>query len=227
MLKGDWVPAPRQDGECGHGVTSLTRRNISQDLSFAGNKNSKNNNSVQSGMQVQINAETQNVKPISKTNVVRANTVKKENVMVTATPDQPVRNEDKDAEFFIREKSDSKAANSFEKRTVIVIKTIEVKSRNIRLDIFDNGEIDGDSISLFFNGELIMAHKKLTEKPITVNIRLDENIPFNELEMYADNLGSIPPNTAVMTITDGTSKHYVRVTSDLKKSGVIQFIQKN
>jgi hypothetical protein len=44
--------------------------------------------------------------------------------------------------------------------------------------------------------------------------------------MYADNLGSIPPNTALMIVTDGTKRYEVRITSDLQKSGTIKFVKK-
>ena len=44
--------------------------------------------------------------------------------------------------------------------------------------------------------------------------------------MYAENLGTIPPNTALMVITDGHHRYEVRITSDLEKSGVIRFMQK-
>jgi hypothetical protein len=44
--------------------------------------------------------------------------------------------------------------------------------------------------------------------------------------MYADNLGSIPPNTALMVITDGEKRYEVRISSDLKKSGTIRFVHK-
>jgi hypothetical protein len=44
--------------------------------------------------------------------------------------------------------------------------------------------------------------------------------------MYADNLGAIPPNTALMVVTDGDSRYEVRISSDLKKSGTIRFVHK-
>ena len=48
----------------------------------------------------------------------------------------------------------------------------------------------------------------------------------NELIMYADNLGEIPPNTALMIVTDGDNRYEVRITSDLQKSGTIRFVRK-
>ncbi len=44
--------------------------------------------------------------------------------------------------------------------------------------------------------------------------------------MYAENLGEIPPNTALMVITDGDSRYEVNVSSDLQNSGSVHFIHK-
>jgi hypothetical protein len=46
------------------------------------------------------------------------------------------------------------------------------------------------------------------------------------LVMYAENLGEIAPNTALMVVTDGPHRYEVRIASDLQKSGVIRFIHK-
>lgn len=94
------------------------------------------------------------------------------------------------------------------------------------MDLYDNGDIDGDTISLFFNGKLVLAHKRLTDKALSVNLDVDNSRDINELVMYAENLGSIPPNTAVMIVTDGDNRYEVRIASDLQKSGTIRFVHK-
>ena len=67
----------------------------------------------------------------------------------------------------------------------------------------------------------------LSEKPINVNLDATTNHDVNELTMYAENLGTIPPNTALMVVKDGDSRYEVRISSDLKKSGTIRFVHKN
>jgi hypothetical protein len=42
--------------------------------------------------------------------------------------------------------------------------------------------------------------------------------------MYAENLGEIPPNTALMVVNDGEKRYEVRISSDLKNSGTIHFV---
>ena len=115
---------------------------------------------------------------------------------------------------------------NFEKRSTDILKTIEIDHASFKVDLYDNGEVDGDSISLFYNGKLLLSHKRLSEKPITLTLDASTGDDINELTMYAENLGEIPPNTALMVVTDGNKRYEVRISSDLKKSGTIRFIYK-
>ncbi len=112
----------------------------------------------------------------------------------------------------------------FEKRARNVLKTIDVGgSDEIKVDFYDNGEIDGDTISVFFNDKLILSRQRLTDKPLSVMIKLDPGKDINELVMYADNLGSIPPNTALMVAVIDGKRNEVYITSTEKSSGTIRF----
>ena len=95
-----------------------------------------------------------------------------------------------------------------------------------KVDLYDNGDIDGDTVSLFYNGTLLMAKKRLSDRAISFDLNFDNSRAVNELTMYAENLGEIPPNTALMVVTDGSKRYEVRITSDLQKSGVIAFVHK-
>lgn len=114
----------------------------------------------------------------------------------------------------------------YKKRNSELIKTIEVDSTSFNVALYDNGEIDGDSISLFFNGKLLLSHKRLTDKPLNLKLDFDPEKSVNELVMYAENLGAIAPNTALMVVNDGVNRYEVRISSDLQKSGTIRFIHK-
>jgi len=46
----------------------------------------------------------------------------------------------------------------------------------------------------------------------------------NILVMYAENLGTIPPNTAAVVIKDGRRKRNVNLVSDNGKSGAVEII---
>lgn len=103
------------------------------------------------------------------------------------------------------------------------IQEISLKTPNIKVEIWDNNVIDGDNISLYFNKELIINRKRLTAIPITVNIKA---IPGkdNELIMYANNLGEIPPNTAMMRIYANGKEYDVYMSSDEQSSGMVKFV---
>jgi len=116
--------------------------------------------------------------------------------------------------------------NQFKERENSVAAEVEVNSDSIRVDFYDNGEIDGDSISVFFNGELLTSSQKLSTRSIHFDLKIDTSKEINELSMFADNLGSIPPNTALMIVDDGTKKHEIRMTSTLNNNGTIRIRRK-
>ncbi len=115
-------------------------------------------------------------------------------------------------------------ALNFEKRNSELVKTIEITSDQFSVELYDNGTVDGDSISVFYNGQLLLSHQRLSEKPISLGLDASTDKTINELTMYAENLGSYPPNTALMVVKDGDKRYEVRISSDLKKSGTIRFI---
>ena len=113
--------------------------------------------------------------------------------------------------------------SEFENRSKKVLKTIVVEDDELKVDLYDNGEIDGDSVSVFFNGKLKVTHQRLSDKPITLKIKLDPEVEDNDLVMFAENLGSIPPNTALMIVTVGDQRFEVRITSTEQTSGTVRF----
>jgi hypothetical protein len=117
----------------------------------------------------------------------------------------------------------SPVLKGFENRKKNVLKTISISQPTFHLSFYDNGEVDGDSITVFYNGKVVLANKKLSDKPISLTLTLDENVKENTITMYADNLGAIPPNTALMIVTDGTKRYEVRIESDTEKSGSVVF----
>jgi hypothetical protein len=116
--------------------------------------------------------------------------------------------------------------NEFKERENIVSDEIEVISDTIKVDLYDNGEVDGDSVSVFFNNQLLVFSQMLSTKAIHFNLVLDKTREVNELSMFADNLGSIPPNTALMIVDDGRKKYELRLTSNLQTNGTIRIRKK-
>jgi hypothetical protein len=116
--------------------------------------------------------------------------------------------------------------NEYKERAIDVQKEIEVDSDSISVDLYDNGEVDGDSVSVFFNDKLFGANLKLSTRSIHLKIGLDPAAEANTLSMFANNLGSIPPNTALMLISDGKKRYEVRLSSNLEKSAAVKIKRK-
>lgn len=114
----------------------------------------------------------------------------------------------------------------YTERENIVSDEIEVESDSLKIDFYDNGEVDGDSISVFFNKKLMAFHQKLSTKPVHFDIVLDSLQKINELTMFAENLGTIAPNTALMVIYDGTKRFDIRLSSNLEKNATIKIKRK-
>lgn len=115
---------------------------------------------------------------------------------------------------------------SLEKRDKEIIKTIAVERDSVNISLYDNGTIDGDSITLIYNDEIILTHQLLSGKPIKLSLKINPNRQSNELVMYAENLGSIPPNTALVVIVDGKNRYELNLSSNQVKNQAVSFIIK-
>ncbi len=111
-------------------------------------------------------------------------------------------------------------------REKIYVRDIEVSSSQLKLELYDNGSIDYDSVSLYLNNKQLLPRTKLDHKAIRRTIQLDTTLAFNELSMFAENLGMIPPNTAALIIYDGTIRHELILTSDLSNTATIRIRRK-
>ena len=108
-------------------------------------------------------------------------------------------------------------------RTNSLVKTIQTEAGQITLNLYDNGEIDGDTVSIYHNNKLVVSRTRLSQKPITVNIDINAEEPHHEVVMVAENLGSIPPNTSVMIVTAGSKKYQVYISSTEQKNAKVVF----
>ena len=106
-------------------------------------------------------------------------------------------------------------------RTNSLIKQLETEAGEIRLDLYDNGEIDGDTVSIYHNNVLLVSHARLSQKPITFRVIVNAENPYHELIMVAENLGSIPPNTSLMIITAGSKRYKTFISSTEQKNAKV------
>lgn len=111
-----------------------------------------------------------------------------------------------------------------EKRNNELVKELTVDHDSITVTLYDNGIVDGDSVTLIYNDKILTTHQLLTEKPSVFHIKIAAGKNSrNELVMYAENLGSIPPNTALMIIYDGKKRYELNISSTKTSNGVVSF----
>lgn len=108
-------------------------------------------------------------------------------------------------------------------REVEVNRVLEVKNNTVRVRVWDNGTIDGDVLSLFVNGEMILENYRVTRRKHETIVKLDK--PTNYIILHALNLGSISPNTVAVSVDDGIEEQVVIMSSNLDKSGAIMIRQ--
>ncbi len=101
------------------------------------------------------------------------------------------------------------------------VKEVEVHNRQIELRISDYMKVDNDIITIYFNRQAIASKKTISKKQIRLNIDLDKNRDLNEIILFAENLGHIPPNTSQLVIIDGNITHRLVIESDKQKTAAI------
>jgi hypothetical protein len=102
-------------------------------------------------------------------------------------------------------------------------KTLTVRNEEVIVKLYDNGEIDDDTISVYLDNILLLSSKRLSTYPITINLKMDEDNAEHVLVMVAENLGKIPPNTSLMIVNDGDKRYEVRITSTEQKNAMVRF----
>jgi len=111
-------------------------------------------------------------------------------------------------------------------RKNVLTTEIPVTADSIEFRFYDNAEVDGDSISIFLNKKLINTHIRLTTQAFSMKVAKADLMDENELVMVAENLGSIPPNTAYMEAWNGTIRYTARLESTETSSAMIKLMRR-
>jgi hypothetical protein len=165
--------------------------------------------------------------------------VKKAAPVVTASDDstkvvavaKPVKKEKKSESAVVaKEKKTEKkktepviipAAAEAAKRTTQVIQSIFYKTDSLVFTLYDNGVVDGDTVSILMDKDLIFSKQGLSEKPVSKTVYTKDAPDSILLTLYAENLGSIPPNTGLLIIYDGKKRYEVFFSADLQTNAAI------
>jgi hypothetical protein len=153
---------------------------------------------------------------VSTKPVIEKKEIKTEPIVGTKTPEtkNPVP-ANKDAAVFIAERKSEFS------------QVVNFKSDSLELALYDNGEIDGDTVSILMNGEIILARQGLKASAIkkTIYITPGKDDEFT-LVLYAENLGKYPPNTGLLVVHDGDDVYNVRFSADFQTNAGIVFRRK-
>ena len=227
ILLGKWKPAEK-GSDCGKGNTSLERKLLITTPPLA-----KKDEKI-APKKIESNPTPQN--NVTDTEAKALPSIKKPS-------DDKINNTPKSGQQSLTEKSAEKktdpkpvmpmeggkaknlsetAKEKLTQRNAQIIKTIDVTGPSIKIEIYDNGQVDGDTVSIFMNGVLLIPAKMLTAKPITINIDVNEKEDVYDIVMFAESMGTIPPNTAFMIITTSTNRYEINITSTEQTSGSIR-----
>lgn len=115
------------------------------------------------------------------------------------------------------------AAAEIATRKIETIRTVEIISRDsLVFTLYDDGTVDGDTVSVLINGKVIWPRVGLLatakNKTIYLTPEMGDSI---YVVMYAENLGSIPPNTGLLVVRDGDKDYEIRFTGDLHNNSAI------
>ena len=105
-----------------------------------------------------------------------------------------------------------------------LVKKIITNSKNISIDLFDNGTIDNDTIIVFDNKKLLVNKKRLSYKSIHLEFDFTENLREHEVIIVAHNMGTVPPNTALLLFKDGKVRQEYFITSTNKINAKILIV---
>lgn len=105
---------------------------------------------------------------------------------------------------------------------------VQFSGDSLQIALYDNGVVDGDTVSIYMNGGVIMAKQGLKASAIkkTIYLTPGKDDAFT-LVLYAENLGQYPPNTGLLVVRDGDKVYNLRFSSDFSKSTGIVFKRKH
>ncbi len=110
-------------------------------------------------------------------------------------------------------------------RKVLSTMKVEIDKPSLNVYVYDNSYVDGDTMSLFFNGTWILDHYGVTKKKQLIELNFVPNTN-NYLVLFANNMGKSPPNTAAIEFDDGRTVRFFKLSSDLKTCSAINFFYK-
>jgi hypothetical protein len=183
---------------------------VSENTVAVSSENKINENEVIPGKEVTEVVVT----PAIETSITKKNTISKIEAEAPKQINKPA--------IEAKQATSIKVFDPFENRKIEIIETILVSLDSVTISLYDNGIVDGDTVSIYVNGKMHLEKKELGTAAIRSTIYFPSTLVDSlELIMYAENLGTIPPNTGLLIIQDGNTRHEIRFSGDLQKNAAI------
>ncbi len=103
--------------------------------------------------------------------------------------------------------------------------TIYIDSSTVKFQMYDHKIIDGDVVSISFNGDWIVEKFPITDKPYEFTLKMNEE-GKNFLLLHADDMGRQPPTTIALAYMYKGKRQLITLNSDISKSELIEIIVK-
>lgn len=111
----------------------------------------------------------------------------------------------------------------FEGRKVDIQGEAEVRRRSVTFELWDNGNlVDGDIVTLVVNGQRVAEHVELSRMHRAIPVELQDG--DNVVLLIAENVGTAPPNTAAMSVSDGIVTRDLVLHADLRTSAAYRVV---
>lgn len=173
----------------------------------------------------------QTPKPVEKTTPQKTESkpeIKKGEVVITTIPetkkDLPVM---KPVEPVVISPLHKEIVTKVAERKMAAPQTFTFKSDSLMLSLYDNGEVDGDTVSVLINGQVVLAKQGLKASAIRKTIHVPAGTDDTlHLVLYAENLGRFPPNTGLLIVNDGDDVYQIRFSADLSQNASVIFHRK-
>lgn len=101
-----------------------------------------------------------------------------------------------------------------------LMRTIYTSADSIKIYLYDNGEIDGDTVTVFYDEEVVLDRFMISDKARILTLPVSRS-KIHSIDLFANNLGAIPPNTALLVIVAGKARYELHASYDFKTNARI------
>ncbi|MBK8775111.1 MAG: hypothetical protein IPM10_09870 [Chitinophagaceae bacterium] len=218
-IEAVYAPNPAEEMETNEKVLSIEKNTGKKELI---EKQTTTTKEIAQLKAKKIKNNTEKIQPVlpeENKEIALSETTKQEPAAIGQNPSAQIKKketESLDAPF-------TQAAAQLKERALEIQQTVSFTSDSLRLSLYDNGEVDGDTVTVVMNGQIFIAKAGLSTTAINKTIYIPKEQDTLQLVMYAETLGHIPPNTGLLVIRDGKEMYEVRFSGDLKKNAAIIF----